>query len=158
VDDGWACLEIGGGAGSITNWLCSRVGAGGRVLATDDLPEAQFDPVHARLVLSRLPQRDSIISNLVQPLKPGGWLLIEEFDQAIAGLADPASDPVLVAILDKLDAILRGVASLQMIAEPITTGMGDVNFGRRLYGIMQRHGLERIVVEGHCSIAPGGSP
>ena len=79
----------------------------------------------------------------MQALKPGGWLVLEELDQAIAGLADPASEPALVAILDKLDAMLRGLAAQQMTEVPITTGMGDVNFGRRLYGVMLRHGLER---------------
>src|ERR1700676_1405344 len=32
---GWACLEAGAGGGSITEWLCKRVGDQGRVLATD---------------------------------------------------------------------------------------------------------------------------
>ena len=33
-----SCLEVGGGGGSITSWLCARVGIGGRVLATDIEP------------------------------------------------------------------------------------------------------------------------
>jgi ubiquinone/menaquinone biosynthesis C-methylase UbiE len=181
VGAGWACLEIGGGGGSITNWLCSRVGTGGRVVATDvephfllelqqpnlevlrhdvardPLPEAHFDLVHARLVLSHLAQREDIVTRLVTALTPGGWLLLEEFDQAIAGLADPASDPALVAALDKLDSISRGLAWQQLTDVPTNTGMGDINLGRRLYGVMQKHALERIVVDGHCSMAPGGS-
>jgi hypothetical protein len=94
----------------------------------------------------------------VKAPKPGGWLLLEGFDQAIAGLADPASDPALVAVLDKLDSISRGLAWQQLTDVPTNTAMGDVNFGRRLYGVVQKHGLERIVVDGHCSMAPGGSP
>lgn len=35
IDEGWSCLEVGGGGGSIASWLCTRVGATGRVLATD---------------------------------------------------------------------------------------------------------------------------
>jgi ubiquinone/menaquinone biosynthesis C-methylase UbiE len=35
VAPGWHCLEIGAGAGSITEWLCQRVGSSGRVVATD---------------------------------------------------------------------------------------------------------------------------
>ena len=35
VGDGWRCLEVGGGGGSITEWLCRRVGPTGRVVATD---------------------------------------------------------------------------------------------------------------------------
>ncbi len=35
VSDGWACWEVGGGGGSIANWLARRVGEGGHVLVTD---------------------------------------------------------------------------------------------------------------------------
>src|SRR5262245_45142519 len=35
VAAGWACLEIGAGAGSVANWLSARVGANGKVLVTD---------------------------------------------------------------------------------------------------------------------------
>ena len=35
VGDGWNCLEIGAGGGSMTEWLCNRVGPEGRVVATD---------------------------------------------------------------------------------------------------------------------------
>jgi hypothetical protein len=73
IDEGWSCLEVGGGGGSIAAWLCSRVGNAGHVLATDiapqflqtlvftnleirrhdiryeGLPERQFDLAHARL-------------------------------------------------------------------------------------------------------------
>jgi phospholipid N-methyltransferase len=38
VSEGWHCLEIGGGGGSITEWLCQRVGSLGRVVATDVNP------------------------------------------------------------------------------------------------------------------------
>src|SRR5262249_177875 len=35
INEGWSCLEVGGGGGSITSWLCEKVGVTGRVLATD---------------------------------------------------------------------------------------------------------------------------
>src|SRR5262245_45864236 len=35
IKEGWSCLEVGGGGGSIATWLSSRAGATGRVLATD---------------------------------------------------------------------------------------------------------------------------
>jgi ubiquinone/menaquinone biosynthesis C-methylase UbiE len=73
VGPGWHCLEVGGGSGSVATWLANRVGTSGRVIvtdidtrfldslkvpnlevrrhniATDPLPEASFDLVHARL-------------------------------------------------------------------------------------------------------------
>src|SRR4051794_33015496 len=80
IGEGWTCLEVGGGGGSIAAWLADRVGPRGRVLATDidprflqslrlpnvevqkhnvltdPLPEAAFDLIHLRLVLIHLPE------------------------------------------------------------------------------------------------------
>ena len=35
VSSGWGCLEVGGGSGTIAEWLCKRVGTDGHVVATD---------------------------------------------------------------------------------------------------------------------------
>jgi SAM-dependent methyltransferase len=52
-------------------------------IVTDPLPEAAFDLIHARLVLIHLPQREEVLSRLVAALKPGGWLVDEEFDSSV---------------------------------------------------------------------------
>src|SRR5215831_15455082 len=75
VGEGWHCLDVGAGGGSITRLLAERVGEAGSVLATDldprlleplagprvevrahdllvdPLPEAAFDLAHVRFVL-----------------------------------------------------------------------------------------------------------
>lgn len=103
VRPGWWCWEVGAGGGSITRWLCDRVGPTGYVLATDidtrfvdrldepnlltrrhdivadEPPKVGFDLAHARLVLTGLPGAQSrALSNMLAALAPGGWLLIEE--------------------------------------------------------------------------------
>ncbi|MDP8970675.1 MAG: methyltransferase domain-containing protein [Actinomycetota bacterium] len=102
VTDGWRCLEVGAGGGSVARWLAGRVAPSGTVLATDikpqhiaptaglqvarhdvatdGLPEAAFDLVHARLVLLHLPERRQVLDRLVRALRPGGWLQLDEFD------------------------------------------------------------------------------
>src|SRR4051794_36304435 len=104
VGRGWHCLEVGGGGGSITEWLCRRVGAGGQVVATDldtrflaaleypalevrrhniltdALEQETFDLVHVRSVLMHLPEPAKALGGMVGALKPGGWLLAEEAD------------------------------------------------------------------------------
>jgi SAM-dependent methyltransferase len=102
VTDGWHCLEIGAGGGSVATWLADRVAPSGRVLATDikpghiparatlkviehdivcdPLPEAAFDLVCARMVLRNLPERLAVLDRLVRALRPGGWLQLDEFD------------------------------------------------------------------------------
>lgn len=102
VGPGWDCLEVGAGGGSVALWLAERVAPGGSVLATDvkpehiparagltvrrhdvvhdPLPEAGFDLIHSRLVLTHLPQRRVVLGGLLRALRPGGWLQLEEFD------------------------------------------------------------------------------
>ena len=100
---GATCLEVGAGGGSIARWLARRAGRG-RVVATDrdpsflkrvasdgievrrhdinvdPLPENTFDLVHARLVVMHLTDPAAAIARMGLALKPGGWLIVEEFD------------------------------------------------------------------------------
>ena len=104
VANGWRCLEVGAGNGSIAAWLGQRVGPDGRVVATDidlrfidgldepnveilrhdvaveDFPEASFDLIHARALLLHLPERRTVLRRMASWLAPGGWLLIEDTD------------------------------------------------------------------------------
>jgi SAM-dependent methyltransferase len=104
VGPGWRCLEVGAGAGSITRWLCQRVGPTGQVVAIDmdtrfldeldepnlevrrqdvvdqPLPPGGFDLVHARALLMHLPAREAVLADLVAAVRPGGWLVVEEGD------------------------------------------------------------------------------
>ncbi len=125
IGEGWRCLEVGGGGGSIARWLSERVGDAGSVLATDidpekmygqagnltitrhdivddPLPEAEYDLVHARLVLIHVAQREAVVKRLLSTLKPGGWLLLDEFDLTckMPVLVSPA--PGAPALVDKV--------------------------------------------------------
>lgn len=108
VGQGWHCLEVGAGGGSVVRMLCDRVGPEGRVLAVDlepalladlaapnlevrrldvvddELPEAAFDLVHTRAVLMHIARRDEVLPKLVRALRPGGILLLEEMGMTCA--------------------------------------------------------------------------
>ncbi|MFG3042970.1 class I SAM-dependent methyltransferase [Streptomyces sp. NPDC048330] len=96
------CLEVGAGSGSVASWLCEEAREGEVVatdidpalldriehprlralrhdVTTDPFPEDSFDLVHARLVLSHLPQRDDVMRRIHGWLRPGGFVLIESF-------------------------------------------------------------------------------
>jgi SAM-dependent methyltransferase len=166
---GWHCLEVGAGGGSVARWLAERVGPGGRVLATDvdprhlrsiqmanlevrrhdvsiePLPAAAFDLIHARLVLMHLPQREEVLARLISALRPGGWLVAEEYDisSLLADLADGSEATLLktqIAVWQLLED--RGVS---------------LRFGRHLFGRFRAHGLVQVAAEGRLAIAHHGS-
>jgi SAM-dependent methyltransferase len=169
VTEGWTCLEIGAGGGTIANWLCDSVGPEGHVVATDidthflksldkanlearphniasdPLPEAAFDLVHVRLVLVHLPERDRILGRIVSALKPGGWLLAEEFD-SLSLQADPAinSTEMPIKALSAMEQLMahRGVDSL---------------YGRRLAARVRSLGLVGMVAEARLFMWEGRS-
>lgn len=170
IEEGWSCLEVGGGGGSIASWLCLRVGDRGRVLATDiepcflrelslpnlevrrhdirteGLPERQFDLAHARLVLMHLPGRELALRKILASLKPGGWIVVEEFD-TLSILPDsnliPGEEelPILRACYQALAA--RGV---------------DLRYGRRLPLRLLANGLVNVGAEACLSLWRGQSP
>jgi SAM-dependent methyltransferase len=170
VTTGWRCAEIGAGGGSIAAFLCERVGPTGSVLATDvnprflaavaypnltvqqhdivheELPHAAFDLVHARLVLEHLPGRAEALQHLVAALKPGGWLLLEDFDSA-ALLPDPEHYPG--------EELLK---TQQALWQVMTAHGLDRRYGRRCPALLRAHGLVDIRAEGSVSLWTGGSP
>lgn len=169
IDRGWSCLEVGGGGGSIASWLCARVGVCGRVLATDldprflqelsygnlevrrhdirteGLPKGEFDLAHARLVLIHLPHREIALRRMIDALKPGGWIVVEEFD-TLTFLPDPVVSP--------------GEANLrvrQAFDEALTARGIDLHCGRLLAHELKANGLVRIGVEATASLWGGKS-
>ena len=172
VAEGWNCLEVGGGGGSIARWLSRRVGESGRVLATDinprfldgskegnleirlhdirkdELPGGEFDLVHARLVLIHLPERRQVLSHLVASLKPGGWILLDEFD--VDRLPFPVhGDAPTRALVDKVEAALFDVFEAAGV---------DRRWGHKVYGILREAKLDEVGAEAIGWVWPGGSP
>ena len=101
VTAGMHVLEVGAGTGSVSAWLAERVGPDGRVMSTDidlrfhaempsnvivrqhdvttePLPLEHFDVVHARAVIQHLPERVDVLARLLEALKPGGAMVIED--------------------------------------------------------------------------------
>jgi ubiquinone/menaquinone biosynthesis C-methylase UbiE len=170
VGPGWRCLEVGGGTGTIAAWLAARVGPRGHVLVTDidtrflrplrlpnldvrrhdvtadALPEGSFDLVHARLVLHHLPEREQALARMISALKPGGWLLVEEYDRTSL-LADPAVGPGEV-LLDTQLALFR------FLDERGVHG----RYGRHLYARLRAHGLVSVGADAYMSMWHTGSP
>jgi SAM-dependent methyltransferase len=162
VADGWDCLEVGCGAGGVARWLADRVAPTGHVLGIDldprfleghghanlevrrqdvvhdALEPARFDLVHARAVLCHLPERDAVLSRLVNATRPGGWVMIEDVDfggaaaamaarYVVPGAQAAASERIYRAIEAAFAAIgADGCYGARLPAALIDAGMLDV--------------------------------
>jgi ubiquinone/menaquinone biosynthesis C-methylase UbiE len=170
LSPGWHCLEVGAGGPSLPLWLSDSVGETGKVVATDidirhlkgltrrnlavcehdvtcdPLQPAVFDLVHARLVLAHLPSRRDVLKRLSTTLKPGGWLVIEDFDSATVPPApglDPAERPLRIWAALRIVFAARGL---------------DERYGRRVASQMGALGLVDVNAEGIVSRWTGGLP
>ena len=168
VTDGWACLEIGAGLGTLTRWLSQRVGPPGRVLAIDidtrfleelnlgnveirrqdilasPLPRSTFDLACARLVLEHLPDPDAALQRMSQALKPGGWLVVEDLEMlTVIADSDEPSDR-----MSSTAAALRDLST----AAGVRSRLGPT-LARRLRGC----GLDSVGSEGRVQMCRGNS-
>jgi SAM-dependent methyltransferase len=167
---------VGGGGGSIVQWLCRRVGESGSVVATDldtrfldaleepnlralrhdvrtdALPEAYFDLIHGRLVLEHLPERDDVLRRLVSALRPGGWIVIEDLDTH-----DLFADPPRIYRYAG-DGTHPSLPVWQAIVRVMQRAGHDGDFGYRLLGELLSLGLDEVGGEVRAPIFCGGSP
>lgn len=172
IDRGWRCWEVGAGGPTVANWLARRVGTSRHVLATDiitswvdshldplvevqrhdvtldDVPIGGFDLVHARLVLSHLPARVEAIKRMVAALRPGGWLLVEDYDQVQPLVCIDAYRPEH----HRANKVHAGVRAL--LAEH---GI-DLEFARSLPRVFREVGLHEVGADAFFAVtAPAGN-
>jgi SAM-dependent methyltransferase len=172
VGPGWRCLEVDAGEGSVARWLAARVGIRGRVVATDlnprfllvpELPNlevrrhdvlvdhlepAHYDLVHCRAVLADLAAPLRAVERLAAAVRPGGWLLLEEFDFGSFRAADP-EHPRAAAFNRPMWAILDALA---------VGRVSDVSFGRRLGDALLGQGLVEVGQDRITPVRQGGGP
>jgi SAM-dependent methyltransferase len=164
---GWRCLEVGAGAGSITQWLSEQVGPAGRIVAVDidtrlhpppaanteirqldvtrePLGIAAYDLVHSRALLQHLHQREAVLDAMVAALRPGGWIVVEDSDFT----------PYLQQTLpEPFGSVSR--RTLELSRE---TNGWDGTCGSRLLGWLQQRGLEECDATGRVFTMHGGTP
>ena len=173
VAPGARCLEVGAGGGSIARWLAGRVGPEGSVLATDldttvcadiaapnvevrahdvlsdDLPEAEFDLVHMRLLLAWVADPGLPLERLIAALKPGGVLVAEEMD-FVSVVPDPRVEP---AARRAFEDFLTGHHALLGARHAF-----DPFYGRQVAGDLRASGLVDVGCEGRAAMWRGGGP
>lgn len=158
VSAGWSCWEVGAGGATVPTWLSAQVGPSGRVVASDidtswmpgegapfevlrrdvgvdDPPQGAFDLVHARLLLTHVPQRKAALDSMVRVLRPGGWLLLEDADPSLQPLICPDESGAAQRLANRLR---RGFRTL------MADRGADLAFGRTLPRLLREAGLEGV--------------
>ncbi len=167
IGPGWRCWEVGAGGPTVAAWMADRVGGAGSVLATDidqswmpddtagfevrrhDVglevpPPGPFDLVHARLVLVHVPRRDEALAAMVDVLRPGGWLLVED--------ADPALQPL--TCIDEWGPAQSRANKLRRDFRTLLTRQGaDVAYGRTLPRALRTSGLVDVAADAFFPVA-----
>jgi len=166
VDAGWRCLELGAGGGSITRWLCDRVGPTGSVTAVDleprfleadprpnieihrrdivadGVPGDGYDLIHTRALLMHLPNPERLIAHMASRLRPGGVLLVEEGDFYPFSALQPS---LYAEVWDQ---------SARVAAK----GGGDFYWARHLPEALDAAGLLEVSAIGEVQMFRGGDP
>ncbi|MGX1269287.1 methyltransferase [Streptomyces phaeoluteigriseus] len=164
VGPGWRCWEVGAGGTSVVSWLAKKVGPTGKVLATDidtsrlaraarppvevrvhdvgaEQPPADgFDLVHARLVLVHVPERERALRSMVEALRPGGRLLLEDADPALQPLLCPDEHGPEQQLANRLRHGFR-----KLLADR----GADLSYGRRLPRLLREAGLHGVEADAH---------
>lgn len=172
VGEGWRCLEVGAGAGSVVRWLSRRVGRSGNVVAVDldvrflgditaenveirrcditqdPIEPAAYDLVHARSVLAHLPDPLAVLQRLKIALRPGGWLMVEDVDN---GTVEATNPPHPCAAGFDLCAQAR-------IKFLLAGGVMDLRYGRTLPSHLDELRLTDVGNEGVAVVGRGRSP
>jgi SAM-dependent methyltransferase len=171
---GWTCLEVGAGGGSVARWLADRVTPGGCVVATDldprltrtggrrnlevrrhdiscdPIPDSHFDLIHARLVLVHLQDRLAILNRLVAALRPGGFLVLEEFTDL-----DRRGQLFLRGSADTDVETLRRVHVA--FSDFLAAGGADFAYPWQVPNLFAERGLVDIGAEGDWRFCRGGT-
>ena len=161
----WHCLEIGAGRGSMARWLADQCPQGlvvatdldvslfdteGRTnlvirqhdITTDDFPPDTFHLIHARGILTHVPDREAVCRRMASWLRPGGWLLV----------ADPASFPVDSSPHELMRK--AGAASTMVMRQLIGT---DPNWARTFPAPLVAAGLVDVDAECRLRMMRGGT-
>jgi SAM-dependent methyltransferase len=118
-------------------------------IVADPLPAQTFDLIHARLVLFHVSAREQALERMVAALKPGGWIVIEDFDRNFMDFSYPSTDAEGAALYQKMQAALGQLMEARGV-DPI--------WGRSLYRRLRAHGLVNVGMEGYVAVREGRSP
>jgi hypothetical protein len=172
IGAGDRCWLVGAGGPSLARRLARVVAPTGTVLATDidpswfpeeplpgvevarhDVaadppPPGGFELAHARLVLVHVPAREQALAHMAAAVRPGGWVLVEDFDLQMQPVAvtDPRSEDD-----ERANRIREGFRLL------LAERGADPAWGRTLPRRMRDLGLVDVCADAYLPLALGAA-
>jgi len=170
INTDWQCLDLGSGGGSVAGLLAGPFGVE-HVVAIDEDPRYieqregleirqsdvmdtvlgtdVYDLIHARLLFMHLPQREHLLHRAVTALKPGGLIVVSDWDCTHL-------DEMLLTDDEELrDAFLAFQNGLITLGE--RRGM-DAAWARRIPAAFAAAGLSDIGALVYNQLWRGGQP
>jgi SAM-dependent methyltransferase len=171
IAPGWHCLELGAGAGTISDWLADQVGPHGRVVALDtdlrylppggpvdvrhadvtdtDLGTGRYHLIHARLLLMHLPWRTEVLRRAVRALRPGGVLVVSDWDYGNPASMLVRAGPAVREAFDTYQSALLNRATADGVSR---------DWARCVPLAMDEAGLVDVDAQVHNRLWRGGEP
>ena len=107
------------------------------------LQPGTFDVVHARLVLVHVADRERALRSMIEALRPGGRLLVEDADPALQPLICPDEYGPEQALANRLRSGFR-----TLLAER----GADLSYGRRLPRLLREAGLVDVAADAYFPV------
>ncbi len=167
VSEGWRCAEVGAGTGTVAIWLADQVGESGHVDAIDidisflrnlehprmtvveqdvtktPLEPGRYDLIHAKTLLQHVAERDRVLREFAEALRPGGYLVIEDADIRSIQRVEPPS-PLLT----------RAAAALETF---FYFSGADPAYPMRLMPEVRKVGLEVLGTDSQVTVVQAGT-
>ena len=167
VGPGWRCWDVGTGSAPIALELAERVGPTGQVIATDlDTTLAEWvaahgvdvrvhdvmaeppvatglDLVHTRLLLMHLPAPAEVVARFADALRPGGWVVLGDFDGTGFAVHTGAREATRV---------------WELCLAVMTDAGAAIDCGPQLPGLLRDAGFVDVAGESYSEHSAGSSP
>jgi SAM-dependent methyltransferase len=112
-------------------------------VAAEPPPPGGFDLVHARLVLVHVADRTAALRQMIQALRPGGWLLLEDADPGLQPLLCPDESGPEQQLANRLRSGFRTL---------MASRGADLAYGRTLPRLLREAGLDDVQADAYFPI------
>jgi len=113
-------------------------------IAREPLKAASFDLIHARGVLCHISQWPDAVAHMIEALRPGGWICLEEPDWLTSGLSHPPT-PALERFWNAVGQLMTSTGGDPSVGRKLAAALAEAHLhdiGGEAWVLSRRDGLE----------------